>query len=96
MCGMLYDSSLGLVQGYGFRSGTSWPYRPFDHHSGRMIKIWEISLHLMDGTLPSLQQMLEGVQQVLCQVAEVGGCTASSFTPLSVTLAPPCRIHRDV
>ena len=81
MCGMLYDSSLGLAQGYGFRSGTSWPYLPFDHQSGRMIKVWEISLHLMDGALPFLQDMVEGVQQVLCQVAEVGGCACFLFHP---------------
>jgi hypothetical protein len=49
--GLLYDSSLGLADGPGFRVGTGGPYRFFDHVSGELTSLFELPLIVMDGAL---------------------------------------------
>ena len=49
--GIAYDCSLGFSRMEGFRFGYCFPFRPFDHHHGRMADTWEIPLLAMDTTL---------------------------------------------
>lgn len=79
--GMAYDASLGWSRGWGFRTGTSWPYRPFDRDRGEVIPIWEFGVHLMDKALPDARCALEGAAALLDRVAAVGGCAVLLFHP---------------
>jgi peptidoglycan/xylan/chitin deacetylase (PgdA/CDA1 family) len=47
--GMLYDSTLGMWDDFGFRAGTCRPFYPFDIKENRRINVFEFSLNLMDG-----------------------------------------------
>jgi len=79
--GMAYDASLGWSRGWGFRTGTSWPYRAFDRERGEGIPIWEFGVHLMDKALPDAGRALEGASALLDRVAAVGGCAVLLFHP---------------
>jgi hypothetical protein len=47
--GFLYDSSFGMNLAFGYRRGTSFPYRPIDPASGKEVGLWEIPPTIMDG-----------------------------------------------
>ncbi len=47
--GFLYDSSFGMNLAFGYRRGTSLPYRPSDPASGKEVGLWEIPPTIMDG-----------------------------------------------
>ncbi len=79
--GMKYDATLGWAQGWGFRSGTCWPFRPFDNENRREINLWEINLHVMDAASSSLDEMVSSTRLALNQVASVGGCACLLFHP---------------
>ncbi|CAN5415619.1 hypothetical protein BH09GEM1_BH09GEM1_35750 [soil metagenome] len=46
-----YDASFGMNVTYGFRRGTSYPYRPFDARTGTYAGLWELPPTVMDGGL---------------------------------------------
>lgn len=50
-----YDSSLGFAEVEGFRNGTCHPFLPYDLEQDRVLRFWEIPLHVMDGTLAAYQ-----------------------------------------
>ena len=79
--GMLYDASMGWQQGMGFRSGTCWPYRPFDMNRDRPVAVWEIGTHLMDSGLASLEAIPQAVRKLLESVSAAGGCLTLLFHP---------------
>ena len=49
--GLSYDTSLGLKDDIGFRWGTCLPFFPLDLKSGKLLKILEIPLVVMDTPL---------------------------------------------
>lgn len=49
--GYLYDTSIAWRDRYGFRAGTSLPYRPFDPERGRALDVLELPTTVMDGHL---------------------------------------------
>lgn len=49
--GLTFDSSLGFADREGFRCGTCHPYRPFDLELDRELRVIEVPLIVMDGTL---------------------------------------------
>ena len=49
--GLSYDSTLSYADHEGFRCGTCYPYHPFDLEHDRLLKLLEIPLIVMDGTL---------------------------------------------
>ncbi len=53
-CGFKFDSTYGHNNAVGFRNGTCHPFRPFNLNTHRPLEIYEIPLHIMDGTLFSL------------------------------------------
>ena len=79
--GMAYDASLGWSRGWGFRTGTSWPYRPFDLERGRAMPIWEFGVHLMDKAVADGPSALAAAKALLDRVAAVGGCAVLLFHP---------------
>lgn len=46
--GFRYDSSLGFPHGWGFRAGTAFPFRAWDHDRGQSLKLGELPLVAMD------------------------------------------------
>jgi hypothetical protein len=50
--GLKYDSTIGWCECSGFRAGTAKPYRPFHNGLGRRLKLWELPLVTMDGSIP--------------------------------------------
>lgn len=53
-CGFRYDSTYGHNDAVGFRNGMCHPFRPYNLNTGQPFGIYEIPLHIMDGTLFSL------------------------------------------
>jgi len=80
-CGIQYDATLGWPEGFGFRSGTLWPYQPFDRRASRALPLWELGLHAMDTHFPTLDGLVQKVRQVCDQAAEVGGCVCLLVHP---------------
>jgi hypothetical protein len=76
--GFTYDSSMGYHDYEGFRCGTCFPYRPFDTIGNRQMKIVEIPLIVMDGTLAvyrelSAEQGEKNMLELAKRCCEVGG-----------------------
>ena len=55
-CGFKYDSTYGHNNAVGFRNGMCHPFQPLDLISGQQFEIYEIPLHIMDGTLFGLSR----------------------------------------
>ena len=49
-CGLLYDSTVGYADRFGFRAGTALPYRPWCFEQNRELRLIEVPLILMDCT----------------------------------------------
>jgi hypothetical protein len=45
------DSTLGFAEHEGFRNGACHPFLAFDLDARRALPLWEVPLHVMDGTL---------------------------------------------
>ncbi|MBC8062343.1 MAG: polysaccharide deacetylase family protein [Clostridiaceae bacterium] len=53
--GILYDTSLGYADYYGFRCGICFPFRPYNISENKVMNIWEIPLILMESTLKDVE-----------------------------------------
>jgi len=64
--GFLYDSSLAFAGREGFRCGLAVPFRPFNILTREEVDIWELPLHVMDGSLFQYQSLSaeEGAQRI--------------------------------
>lgn len=78
--GMVYDATSGWPRGWGFRSGSAFPYIPFDLEVGRRIELWELELNLMDVALP-VDEFGEAVERLLCAARGVYGCASILVHP---------------
>ena len=78
--GIPYDATMGWRTGWGFRSGTAMPYRPFDVPAGRELALWELELHLRDVSVP-LAAYESSLSVLLDRVREVGGCASVLMHP---------------
>ncbi len=54
--GVKYDSTLGLAAREGYRNGMVHPFLLFDLDADRVSHVWEVPLHVMDGTLVSYRK----------------------------------------
>jgi hypothetical protein len=65
--GLTYDSTLTFAGHEGFRCGTCHPYRPFDLEENRELRVEEVPLIVMDGTLRQYRRLSpdEAVDRVL-------------------------------
>lgn len=75
-----YDASIGFPDHVGFRSGTSFPYKPYDISKEKMLEWIEIPLHVMDTSLQHQKYMnlkpedaFEKVQPLLDEVGKQQG-----------------------
>jgi hypothetical protein len=78
--GVDYDTTLGFSDRPGARAGFSFPFRPWDHQTGRPARFLELPLLLMDATLAeerylglSAAAARPAVDAVLDQLAAIGG-----------------------
>jgi hypothetical protein len=78
--GIPYDATMGWRTGWGFRSGSAMPYRPFDVTAGRVLALWELELHLMDVSVP-LDGYVSLLSVLLDRVRNVGGCASVLLHP---------------
>jgi hypothetical protein len=81
--GIEYDTSLGFSDRPGPRAGFSFPFRPWDHETGRPASFYELPLLLMDATLTESRYMhlspsrgRKEVDRVLDRLAATGGGAA--------------------
>jgi hypothetical protein len=77
-CSLRYDSSVGFADHFGFRAGTSFPFRPWCWSENRELNLIEVPLILMDCTPVKymrlgLQEGLERVRALVRRVEETGG-----------------------
>jgi hypothetical protein len=77
-CGLFYDSSVGFAERFGFRAGTSFPYRPWSFSENRELDLIEVPLVLMDCTpvkymALSRDEALPQVRALVERTRAVGG-----------------------
>jgi hypothetical protein len=82
------DSSLGFNRTVGFRAGTSLPFRQFDVANDRALDVVEVPLAVSDAALlgpiglqRGMQATRDLVEQLLAEVAAVGGLFTCVFHP---------------
>ena len=79
--GFRYDMSVGYNDMVGPRTGTYFPYRPYDLDHGKPFSFWEIPLVLMDTTLAtsallSSSEAMDAGRQELRRIIEMKGCVS--------------------
>lgn len=57
VAGLRYNATLGFAEHEGFRNSFCLPFHLFDFKNEKMLKIWELPLNLMDGTVFSYRKM---------------------------------------
>jgi hypothetical protein len=62
--GFIADSTLGFAEREGFRNGVCHPFLPWDLEAGAPIRIWELPLTVMDGTLAHYRGMETGAARL--------------------------------
>lgn len=77
--GLLYDSSLGFAEQYGFRNSFCFPFKPYDITHDRPFAFFEVPLVIMDGTLQKYLNLspvncVEVVNKIIKEVKKFGGC----------------------
>ena len=77
-CGLLYDSSVGFADAFGFRAGTAFPYRPWSLEQNRELNLIEMPLILMDCTPVKYMRIakdeaLPRIRTLAQRVAATGG-----------------------
>ena len=76
--GLTYDSTLYFAEKTGFRAGWSMPFRPYDPDLDARMRIWELPLTVMDGTLRDYERLdpekgFESISAILDTVKRVNG-----------------------
>jgi len=77
-CGLSYDSSVGFADAFGFRCGTSFPFRPWCLLQNRELKLIELPLILMDCTAVKYMKLprelaLSRIIAMLDKIRRTGG-----------------------
>lgn len=78
--GLYYDSSLGWNTDWGFRSGSSMPFRPFDRQMERHFDLWELEVNLMDVAVRA-SDFPAATQSLLASIRSTGGCAGILIHP---------------
>lgn len=78
--GLYYDSSLGWSSDWGFRSGSSLPYHPFDRELSRQFNLWELEVNLMDVAVGA-SEFLTAAQRLVSAARMFGGCAGILLHP---------------
>ena len=78
--GLLYDSTLGWTSGWGYRSGSSVPFRPYDRDAHRPLGLWELEVNLMDVAVTP-GEFLPAVHELLARGSEARGCVGVLLHP---------------
>jgi hypothetical protein len=81
-----YDHSMGIPGSAGYRTGTAYPHRLFDHDSGQPFETLSIPLHFMEtwympGFKPA--EEVEGAWDVLLSMLEATRQSAGILTVLT-------------
>ena len=86
--GFLIDSTQGFNRAVGFRAGTSFPYPCYDHLEGKVLPVWEIPQHIMDGALFTANALeynevmaKKMAAYIIDQVESVGGVLCINWHP---------------
>ena len=97
--GIEYDVTLGWPEGWGFRSGTAWPYQPFCPESARPLNVWELGTHMMDVAVKTPQEALNACRKLLEETAAVNGCACILMHPTvsyEITMSETLRLYEDM
>lgn len=87
--GFRYDSSIGFNDRVGFRRGTSYPFRLFDHTTQKRSELLEIPLAVQDGAMLldekglrlGVEEALSLIRRTALAVQTVGGVLTLSWHP---------------
>jgi len=82
--GFTIDSTLGFAEREGFRNGCVHPFLPYDREAGRVLGVWEMPLHVMDGTLRDYRRLnaeeaAASIRGLAGQAAEYRGTCSMLF-----------------
>ena len=83
--GFAYDTSLGYNYQYGFRAGTSHPFRCYNFKKDKIVPIWEFSLTFFEYNLPketdSPEELIAIVEQLIAKVEQYEGLIVGLLHP---------------
>jgi hypothetical protein len=76
--GLKYDHTLTFAEHEGFRNSYCLPFHPYDFEKDEMMKIWEIPLVAMDGTLfyyrnLTFSEIEKQIDRLINEVEKFGG-----------------------
>jgi hypothetical protein len=98
--GFLADGTQGFNDTVGFRAGTSFPYRVWDWTGNRLLRLWEVPLHIQDGPLLRSWKTVDDAVSVcvrfMDRVQSVGGCLGLLFHPLSLATDVGLNVYQQV
>jgi len=82
--GIQYDSTLGHAAREGYRNGMAHPFLLFDFNANRVSRVWEVPLHIMDGTFMSYRKYdpvtsMERIRHFIDQAARWHGTLTLLF-----------------
>lgn len=77
--GVDYDISLSWPHNWGFRSGTSMPFRPFDRDIGRARNLWELAPQLVGCPEGKLERLSGTVEGIIEDCLRYRGCASLVF-----------------
>lgn len=71
--GFKYDTTLGFNNDIGFRSGTCFPFYPFDLESGKSMELLQIPLIILDRVVFSKKNAWDECKKIIEVVENLGG-----------------------
>lgn len=99
--GLKADSSQGFNTLVGFRAGTSFPYWSWDHLNGKVTRVLQVPLAIMDSALLfqdvlayNREFAIRHAVRLMDAVQKVGGCLTLNWHPQYIHLADYWDIYR--
>jgi hypothetical protein len=98
--GLLADGTQGFNDTIGFRAGTSFPYRVWDWAGNRLLRLWQVPLHIQDGPLlrqwKTTEEAVAACVRMLDQVQHVGGCLGILFHPAQLVTELGFAVYQGI
>lgn len=99
--GFAYDTTFGYPDHVGFRNGMCHPFRPFNDNTGKLQRILEIPLVVMDGSLLSYMNLdekrsVETVKRLVDTVCEYRGVLTVLWHNVQLAKRSPRRIYEEL
>ena len=99
--GFVYDSTYGYPDRAGFRNGMCHPFRPFDLGANKYLRILEIPLVVMDGSLLTYMglgpsEAVSAAKELVDRAHQYNGVISILWHNTHVAKKTPRRMYQDL